>query len=61
MAAQATMAALRTVEDDFGLHSLHAYFLRPGRAATDIKFHVTPPSRAAIFRCAMFQPGRTKN
>jgi len=39
VAAQATMAALQTV-DEFPLHSLHAYFLRPGRAEADINFHV---------------------
>lgn len=31
VAAQCVMAAGRTVEEDRGLHSLHAYFLRPGR------------------------------
>lgn len=39
VAAQATMAAQRTVEE-FPLHSLHAYFLRPGRADSDIEYHV---------------------
>jgi len=50
VAAQAAMAALRTVEDDFGLHSLHAYFLRPGRAAADIKFHVAPTKQGRNFQ-----------
>lgn len=40
VAAQATMAALRTVSE-FPLHSLHAYFLRPGRPDADIEFHVS--------------------
>ena len=40
VAAQATMAALNTVED-FPLHSLHAYFLRPGRPDANIEFQVT--------------------
>ncbi|HCC46300.1 MAG TPA: acyl-CoA thioesterase II [Gammaproteobacteria bacterium] len=40
VAAQATMAAQHTV-DDFPLHSLHAYFLGPGRAELDITYHVT--------------------
>ena len=40
VAAQATMAALNTIES-FPLHSLHAYFLRPGRPDADIAFHVT--------------------
>jgi acyl-CoA thioesterase-2 len=39
VAAQAAMAAQRTVES-FPLHSLHAYFLRPGRADSNIEFHV---------------------
>jgi acyl-CoA thioesterase-2 len=37
--AQATVAAARTV-DEFFLHSMHAYFLRPGRAERDIEFRV---------------------
>ncbi len=49
VAAQATMAALRTV-DDFPLHSLHAYFLRPGRPDADIKFHVTRTKEGSNFR-----------
>jgi len=40
VAAQATMAALKTVPT-FPLHSLHAYFLKPGRPANDIEFHVS--------------------
>lgn len=39
VAAQAVMAVQRTVAD-FSLHSLHAYFLRPGRAAREIAYHV---------------------
>ncbi len=39
VAAQAAMAVQRTV-DEFALHSLHAYFLRPGRASTEIAYHV---------------------
>jgi len=39
VAAQAVMAVQRTVAD-FQLHSLHAYFLRPGRASQDIAYHV---------------------
>jgi acyl-CoA thioesterase-2 len=34
------MAAQNTVEF-FTMHSLHAYFLRPGRASRDIAYHVT--------------------
>ncbi len=40
VAAQATVAALNTVQA-FPLHSLHAYFLRPGRPDADIEFHVS--------------------
>lgn len=40
VAAQATMAALNTVTD-FPLHSLHGYFLLPGRPDADIEFHVS--------------------
>ena len=35
------MAALKTVTSDLTLHSLHGYFLLPGRASADIQFHVT--------------------
>lgn len=41
VAAQASMAALRSVDNGTVLHSLHAYFLRPGRAEQDIRFQVT--------------------
>ena len=40
VAAQAVMAAQYTV-DDFPMHSLHAYFLRPGRAEENIVFDVS--------------------
>lgn len=39
VAAQAAMAAMRTV-DEFPMHSLHAYFLRPGRPNHEIAYHV---------------------
>ncbi len=39
VAAQAAMAAMRTVET-FPMHSLHAYFLRPGRPNHEIAYHV---------------------
>jgi acyl-CoA thioesterase-2 len=39
VAAQSVMAAHRTVEDGF-LHSLHAYFLRPGRHDVPIRYVV---------------------
>ncbi|MBT3312403.1 MAG: acyl-CoA thioesterase II [Desulfobacterales bacterium] len=37
---QALMAAWRTVEDDRNVHSLHAYFLRPGDMAVPIIYDV---------------------
>ena len=39
VAAQAVMAASRTVDEE-SLHSLHAYFLRPGRHAQPIRYAV---------------------
>ena len=39
VAAQSVMAAHRTVEDGF-MHSLHAYFLRPGRHGVPIRYVV---------------------
>lgn len=38
--AQALVAAARTVEPDRSLHSLHAYFLRPGRTDTTMVYDV---------------------
>src|SRR6202166_4937718 len=40
VAAQALVAAGRTVEDDRPVHSLHAYFLRPGDPNIPIVFEV---------------------
>ena len=40
VAAQAAVAAQNTV-DGFPMHSLHGYFLRPGRALADIEYRVT--------------------
>jgi acyl-CoA thioesterase-2 len=40
VAAQCTIAAGRTVAPDRSLHSLHAYFLRPGRHDVPIRFVV---------------------
>jgi acyl-CoA thioesterase-2 len=36
VAAQALTAAVRTVDDGLGVHSLHAYFLRPGDTSVPI-------------------------
>jgi len=49
VAAQATMAAQLSV-DDFPLHSLHAYFLRPGRPNSEIVFEVTRVKEGKNFR-----------
>jgi len=38
--AQAAIAGGRTVETDRSLHSLHAYFLRPGRPKVPVEYHV---------------------
>ncbi len=40
VAAQATMAAMRTVDGDRKLHSLHSYFLRPGEVNAPILYQV---------------------
>jgi acyl-CoA thioesterase-2 len=40
VAAQALVAAGRTVPDDRAVHSLHAYFLRPGDASRPIVYDV---------------------
>jgi acyl-CoA thioesterase-2 len=40
VAAQSVVAAYRTVADDRPLHSLHTYFLRPGRHDLPIRFVV---------------------
>ena len=38
VAGQALVAAGRTVEDDRRVHSLHAYFLRPGDVSVPILY-----------------------
>ena len=48
VAAQAAVAAARTV-DDMTIHSLHAYFLRPGRAETPIRLEVTRTKQGRNF------------
>src|SRR6186997_63118 len=40
VAGQALVAATRTVEDDLAVHSLHAYFLRPGDPLVPILYEV---------------------
>ena len=46
VAAQALVAAGRTVPEDREVHSLHAYFIRPGDPAVPIVTH--GPSWAAV-------------
>ena len=40
VAAQALVAAVRTVDEERQVHSLHSYFLRPGNPKHNIIFHV---------------------
>jgi acyl-CoA thioesterase-2 len=40
VAGQALVAAARTVDDAFAVHSLHAYFLRPGDPSVPILYEV---------------------
>ena len=48
VAAQATMAAQMT-ETNFPIHSLHAYFLRPGQPEHDIQYHVSHDKQGRNF------------
>lgn len=49
VAGQALMAAGRTVPIDRSVHSLHAYFLRPGAPATPITYQVERPREGRAF------------
>ena len=49
VAAQAFVAAQNTVMD-VQVHSLHAYFLRPGRALSDIEYRVTRTKEGRNFQ-----------
>lgn len=49
VAAQATMAAGRTVNAERHLHSLHGYFLRPGRHGIAIDYRVEPLREGRTF------------
>lgn len=49
VAAQAAVAAANTA-GSFPIHSLHAYFLRPGRPASNITFKVTSSKDGRNFR-----------
>lgn len=57
--AQATVAAARTVQG-LHMHSMHAYFLRPGQAKTPIRFVVEPIKQGRNFHARLvtaLQPG----
>jgi acyl-CoA thioesterase-2 len=49
VAAQAVRAALNTVPSERGIHSLHAYFIRPGRTGEEIDMHVERPRDGRSF------------
>ncbi|TPG14017.1 acyl-CoA thioesterase [Pedococcus bigeumensis] len=40
MVAQATVAAMRSVEADRGLHSMHSYFMRPVDIGAEVRYEV---------------------
>jgi acyl-CoA thioesterase II len=49
VAAQAVRAAQLTVPVERAIHSLHAYFIRPGRPGEDIEMHVERPRDGRSF------------
>jgi acyl-CoA thioesterase-2 len=49
VAAQAVRAALNTVPAERSIHSLHAYFIRPGRPGQNIDMHVERPRDGRSF------------
>src|SRR5918996_948833 len=53
VAAQALVAAGRTVGDDRGVHSLHAYFLRPGDPNVPIKANGALPDDPLLHACVV--------
>jgi acyl-CoA thioesterase-2 len=62
VAGQALVAAGRTVEPDRPVHSLHAYFLRPGRPGVPIVYQVERVRDGRSFttrRVTAVQQGRT--
>ncbi|MGW0930633.1 acyl-CoA thioesterase [Streptomyces sp. NPDC002644] len=62
VAGQALVAAGRTVEEDRPVHSLHAYFLRPGRPGVPIVYQVERIRDGRSFttrRVTAVQQGRT--
>jgi acyl-CoA thioesterase II len=48
--AQALRAAMHTVEDEFEVHSLHAYFIRGGTHAEPVRFEVDRIRNGKSFR-----------
>lgn len=59
--AQAMDAASQTVDDGYVLHSLHCYFLRPGKAGQDIIYDVDPIREGRSFftrRVVAIQDGK---
>lgn len=60
--AQAAMAAIRTVPEDRAIHSMHAYFLRPGDVNFPITFGVERVRDGRSFsarRIHAYQDGKT--
>ena len=60
--AQAAMAAMRTVPEERAIHSLHAYFLRPGDVNFPITFGVERVRDGRSFsarRIHAYQDGKT--
>jgi acyl-CoA thioesterase-2 len=47
--AQAIVAATRNAPEDRRLHSMHAYFLRPVRSASDVSYTVNPRREGRTF------------
>ena len=54
VAAQATMAAQLHCRQ-FPLHSIHAYFLRPGRAQKNIEYHVSTTKQGKNYAARLVQ------
>ena len=62
VAGQALVAAGRTVPPDRGVHSLHAYFIRPGDPAVPLVYLVEPVRDGRSFttrRVTVVQHGKT--
>lgn len=57
--AQALIAAQRTVDDDRFVHSLHAYFMRPGDPLVPIVYQVERIRDGASFCTAAWSPSST--